>query len=46
MRRSATGRRTASGKAPLRAGARQLLVGGGAAVVVYVIGHAIGHGAV
>ncbi|HEY5834850.1 VIT1/CCC1 transporter family protein [Streptomyces sp.] len=35
-----------NGKAPLRAGARQLLIGGGAAVAVYVIGHAIGTGAV
>jgi VIT1/CCC1 family predicted Fe2+/Mn2+ transporter len=35
-----------NGRAPLRTGARQLLVGGGAALVVYVIGHAIGAGGV
>jgi VIT1/CCC1 family predicted Fe2+/Mn2+ transporter len=35
-----------NGKAPLRGGARQLLVGGGAAIIVYGIGHVIGHGAV
>lgn len=34
-----------NGKAPLRAGARQLLVGGGAALAVYGIGHLIGNGA-
>ncbi|GAA3812887.1 VIT1/CCC1 transporter family protein [Sphaerisporangium flaviroseum] len=33
-----------NGRAPLRSGARQLLIGGGAALVVYVIGHAIGTG--
>jgi VIT1/CCC1 family predicted Fe2+/Mn2+ transporter len=33
-----------NGKAPLRAGARQLFVGAGAGVAVYVIGHVIGHG--
>jgi VIT1/CCC1 family predicted Fe2+/Mn2+ transporter len=31
-----------NGRAPLRSGARQLLIGGGAAVVVYLIGHAVG----
>jgi VIT1/CCC1 family predicted Fe2+/Mn2+ transporter len=31
-----------NGRASLRSGARQLLVGGGAALVVYFIGHAIG----
>jgi VIT1/CCC1 family predicted Fe2+/Mn2+ transporter len=31
-----------NGRAPLRSGARQLLVGGGAALVVYLIGQAIG----
>ncbi|WP_248961118.1 VIT1/CCC1 transporter family protein [Sphaerisporangium perillae] len=35
-----------NGRAPLRGGARQLLIGGGAAVVVYLIGHAIGTGGV
>jgi VIT1/CCC1 family predicted Fe2+/Mn2+ transporter len=35
-----------NGKTPLRGGARQLLVGGGAAVIVYAIGHVIGNGAV
>jgi vacuolar iron transporter family protein len=31
-----------NGRAPLRSGARQLLIGGGAALVVYVVGHLIG----
>jgi VIT1/CCC1 family predicted Fe2+/Mn2+ transporter len=31
-----------NGRAPLRSGARQLLIGGGAALVVYLIGHAVG----
>jgi VIT1/CCC1 family predicted Fe2+/Mn2+ transporter len=31
-----------NGRAPLRSGARQLLIGGGAALVVFFIGHAIG----
>jgi VIT1/CCC1 family predicted Fe2+/Mn2+ transporter len=31
-----------NGRAPLRSGARQLLIGGGAALVVYFVGHAIG----
>jgi vacuolar iron transporter family protein len=35
-----------NGKAPVRAGARQLLIGGGAGLVVYFIGHAIGAGRV
>lgn len=35
-----------NGRAPLRSGARQLLVGGGAALVVYLIGHAIGAGGI
>ncbi|MCU1657979.1 MAG: hypothetical protein JWO57_2635 [Pseudonocardiales bacterium] len=33
---------TLNGRAPLRSGARQLLIGGGAAIVVYLIGHAVG----
>ncbi|WP_376773319.1 VIT1/CCC1 transporter family protein [Streptosporangium album] len=33
-----------NGRPPLRSGARQLLVGGGAALVVYPIGHAVGTG--
>jgi VIT1/CCC1 family predicted Fe2+/Mn2+ transporter len=33
-----------NGRAPLRSGARQLLIGGGAALVVFFIGHAIGIG--
>jgi VIT1/CCC1 family predicted Fe2+/Mn2+ transporter len=31
-----------NGKAPLRSGARQLLIGGGAALVVFLIGHVVG----
>jgi VIT1/CCC1 family predicted Fe2+/Mn2+ transporter len=31
-----------NGKAALRSGARQLLIGGGAALVVYLIGQAVG----
>jgi VIT1/CCC1 family predicted Fe2+/Mn2+ transporter len=33
---------TLNGRAPVRSGARQLLIGGGAAIVVYLIGHAVG----
>ncbi|MFC4529408.1 VIT1/CCC1 transporter family protein [Sphaerisporangium dianthi] len=35
-----------NGRSPLLTGARQLLIGGGAAVVVYFIGHAIGAGGI
>jgi VIT1/CCC1 family predicted Fe2+/Mn2+ transporter len=31
-----------NGKAPLRSGARQLFIGGGAALVVFLIGHVVG----
>jgi VIT1/CCC1 family predicted Fe2+/Mn2+ transporter len=35
-----------NGRTPLRSGARQLFIGGGAALVVYLIGHAVGPGGV
>jgi VIT1/CCC1 family predicted Fe2+/Mn2+ transporter len=34
-----------NGRSALRAGARQLVVGGAAALIVFGIGHLIGHGA-
>jgi VIT1/CCC1 family predicted Fe2+/Mn2+ transporter len=34
-----------NGRSALRAGARQLIVGGAAALIVFGVGHLIGHGA-